>query len=519
MASGNPNNNKTLNFVAKVYDPVAKAYKPIYQLPDATNQIYGGVLLSDSTDSTLESTKGVTAATPKAVNAVKSIANNKLDKTQSTSQSVASAVTFAGRVTGNGGFSGDLSGNASTASKLAATKNIAVKVGDGKSGSVDFDGSNNITITVPEVPSSKLTGTIPLSLIPQGALERVVHVANQEARFALTTATAQLGDTVMQDDTKIMYIVVDESKLNQAGGYQEYSAGTATEANHAKSADTATKAANADNATNATTAATANKTKGTLTFNILTGNTVEGMLNHEDTFNGSTDKKFTLNNFEYKDMVGATASVAGKAGLAPAPTAGASNRFLRSDGTWAAVQSGVTGVKGNLETNYRTGNVNLTAANIGALSLAGGTLTGTLNSRAILPTANNTYTLGSSSMLWSNVYATNFHGSLQGNAATATTASSATTAANVTNVASSVAISGDVSGSGVSINNTTGAKTINTTLSDNAVVTAKLAAKAVTGSKIADNTITNKNLSDEVGTVYVGSTEPDEEHIKIWVRV
>lgn len=37
----------------------------------------------------------------------------------------------------------------------------------------------------------------------------------------------------------------------------------------------------------------------------------------------------------YSAMKGATSSAAGTAGLAPAPSAGASNRYLRSDGTWA----------------------------------------------------------------------------------------------------------------------------------------------------------------------------------------
>lgn len=40
----------------------------------------------------------------------------------------------------------------------------------------------------------------------------------------------------------------------------------------------------------------------------------------------------------------------------------------------APVTSGVSGVKGNAENNYRTGNVNLTPENIGALSLNGGTM-------------------------------------------------------------------------------------------------------------------------------------------------
>lgn len=46
----------------------------------------------------------------------------------------------------------------------------------------------------------------------------------------------------------------------------------------------------------------------------------------------------------------------------------------------APVTSGITGIKGNAETFYRTGNVNLTTENIGALSLNGGTM----NNNAII---------------------------------------------------------------------------------------------------------------------------------------
>lgn len=77
------------------------------------------------------------------------------------------------------------------------------------------------------VPASGITGVIDLSHIPQGALERVVTVANQTARFALTTANVQLGDTVKQTDNGRMYIVVNESKLSSADGYMEYTAGQA----------------------------------------------------------------------------------------------------------------------------------------------------------------------------------------------------------------------------------------------------------------------------------------------------
>lgn len=40
------------------------------------------------------------------------------------------------------------------------------------------------------------------------------------------------------------------------------------------------------------------------------------------------------NNTTYSDMKGATTEAAGVHGLAPAPAAGAANRYLRSDGTW-----------------------------------------------------------------------------------------------------------------------------------------------------------------------------------------
>ena len=65
---------------------------------------------------------------------------------------------------------------------------------------------------------------------------------------------------------------------------------------------------------------------------------------------------------------GATSEVDGTEGLVPAPQAGDEGKFLGGDGTWHTVDAGVTGVKGNNENVYRTGQVNLTPANLGAAS-------------------------------------------------------------------------------------------------------------------------------------------------------
>lgn len=76
--------------------------------------------------------------------------------------------------------------------------------------------------------ASKLTsGTVDIARLPQGALERLIKVADEAARYALTTADVQLGDTVQQLDTGIMYVVTDTDHLDSAAGYTEYTAGTA----------------------------------------------------------------------------------------------------------------------------------------------------------------------------------------------------------------------------------------------------------------------------------------------------
>lgn len=73
-------------------------------------------------------------------------------------------------------------------------------------------------------------GLIPVSQIPPVVIERLVKVADDTARFALTTETVQNGDTVQTLDNNKMYAVIDETHLDSEQGYQVYVAGMAARA-------------------------------------------------------------------------------------------------------------------------------------------------------------------------------------------------------------------------------------------------------------------------------------------------
>lgn len=73
-------------------------------------------------------------------------------------------------------------------------------------------------------------GLIPISVLPPVAFANCVTVADQTARYALTTDDVQNGDTVYQNDTQVMYFVVDDTKLDQSAGYKALAAGIAAQA-------------------------------------------------------------------------------------------------------------------------------------------------------------------------------------------------------------------------------------------------------------------------------------------------
>lgn len=305
--------------------------------------------------------------------------------------------------------------NAPTATKLQAARTIVLS--GAVSGSVSSDFGSNVTIstTLANFDASKITsGTIDIDRLPKAALERMVVVADDMARFKLTTATAQVGDTVKVTATNKMYLVKDDSKLNAEDGYEPYTASSAssvpwsgvtgkpsTFAPPTAAASTlggvkvgyTTSGKNYKLQVDASGNAFVNVpwTDNNTTYNQATADTLglvkigyttsgknyavsldsNGKMyvnvpwtDNNTTYAQATSDKLGLvkigysangqnypvaldgngkmyvnvpwtdTNTTYTNMGAASASAAGKAGLVPAPAAGAQAKYLRGDGTW-----------------------------------------------------------------------------------------------------------------------------------------------------------------------------------------
>lgn len=304
--------------------------------------------------------------------------------------------------------------NAPTATKLQAARTIALS--GAVTGSVSSDFGSNVTIstTLANFDASKIaSGTISIDRLPKAALERLVVVADDTARFALTIATAQSGDTVKVTSTGKMYLIKDESKLNSEDGYEPY---TASQASSVPWSGVTGKPSTFTPPTSSATVlggikvgyTTSGKnykvqldssgnayvnvpwTDNNTTYNEATADTL-GLVKIGYASNGKnyavllangkmyvnvpwTDSNTTYTqatsdnlglvkigysangknypvaldgngkmyvnvpwtdtNTTYTNMGAASASAAGKAGLVPAPAAGAQAKYLRGDGTW-----------------------------------------------------------------------------------------------------------------------------------------------------------------------------------------
>lgn len=271
----------------------------------------------------------------------------------------------------------NVTGNAATASSVV-WGNIT-----GKPSTYTPSAHNHNDSTITSLNASKLFGTIDIARLPHGALERLVIVEDDTARFKLTTANIQLGDTVKVTKTEKMYYVVDESKLSSEAGYSVYTAGTATSVpwsgvtekpssyppashNHderyytetemnSKLAEKATKVhthtksevglGNVDNTADATksvkyaTSAGSASSAAALTSNA--GSSTQPVyfsggkpVACSYTLGKSVPADALFTDHTYGNMKGATSSSAGSAGLVPAPNIGEQLKFLRADGAW-----------------------------------------------------------------------------------------------------------------------------------------------------------------------------------------
>lgn len=260
--------------------------------------------------------------------------------------------------------------NAPTATKLQAARTIALS--GAVTGSVSSDFGDNVTIstTLANFDASKIaSGTISIDRLPKAALERLVVVANDTARFALTTATAQSGDTVKVTSTGKMYLIKDESKLNSEDGYEPYTASQASSVPwYGVTGKPSTFAPPTSSATvlggikvGYTTSGKNYKvqldssgnayvnvpwTDNNTTYSQATSDNL-GLVKIGYSANGKNypvaldgngkmyvNVPWTDTNTTYTNMGAASASASGKAGLVPAPAAGAQAKYLRGDGTW-----------------------------------------------------------------------------------------------------------------------------------------------------------------------------------------
>ena len=97
-----------------------------------------------------------------------------------------------------------------------------------------------------------------------------------------------------------------------------------------------------------------------------------GIVDNAEKVNGLTVLTAVPANAKFTDTTYGVVSTAAN-GLAP-KLPGNTTSYLRGDGVWATIDvpsGAVSGVKGNAESTYRSGNVNLTPANIGAMPLGG----------------------------------------------------------------------------------------------------------------------------------------------------
>lgn len=304
-----------------------------------------------------------------------------------------------------------ISGNAGTATKLKTARTISLT--GAVTGSTTFDGSSNksITTTLSGFDASKITsGTISIDRLPKGALERLVVVASDTERYKLTENDVQLGDTVKVESTGLMYYVVDKDNLANGAGYSVYTAGSATSVPWSGVTDkpsTFTPSTHTHTKSQITDFPASLKNPNSLTISL--NGTSQGA------YDGSAAKSFNI--------TAASVGAADKShthSYLPLSGGTLTGSLIVGDGTDRLVR---------LLTYDGSGFLQLGAQDKGTgviSSYNDGTLTNldikSVNTKlygSLSPSTTNTFTLGTSSLKWNNVYSTTFTGSLSGNSSSA----------------------------------------------------------------------------------------------------
>ncbi len=192
---------------------------------EAANSAAGGgikVTATDTTPSLLDAAVDVAGSITKAV--LNTGANERLQLGHLTTDGhqhvPATGTTNNGRVLRAGATAGSASWGWVAYSELTGVPSTFAPA-------AHTHGNADITA----IDASKITsGIIDIARIPAAALERLSVVTNQAARYALTTATVQLGDTVKQSSDGRVYALINEAQIGNAAGWEEYSVGLAASA-------------------------------------------------------------------------------------------------------------------------------------------------------------------------------------------------------------------------------------------------------------------------------------------------
>ena len=152
----------------------------------------------------------------------------------------AGAANKVAQATADGKLAFDITGDAATlgthdASYFATATDVgALKSTVGNEGSGLVKDVNDLKTGLQNIDAGQIkTGTLPLSVIPHGALERMYVVENAGDLATVTSEQVQNGDTIRVNGGS-MYFVTDDTKLGTGDymqGLAEYTAGTASSVN------------------------------------------------------------------------------------------------------------------------------------------------------------------------------------------------------------------------------------------------------------------------------------------------